>query len=112
MATCPLLFDVRFIGRTTDVEMDTSFRGMSPHFDRNITMIDNRLGEIDGYLRCKANFLLQQFFLSSNFHFYEINMYLYRGKFHVCVFKPIERKFIDILIVLKRRDASIINSGI
>lgn len=39
-------------------------------------------------------------------------MYLYRGKFHVCVFKPVERKFIDILIVLKRRDASIINSGI
>lgn len=62
MATCPLLFDVRFIGRTTDVEMDTSFRGMSPHFDRNITMIDNRLGEIDGYLRCNTSFLLQQFF--------------------------------------------------
>ena len=39
-------------------------------------------------------------------------MYLYRGKFYVCVFKPVERKFIDILIVLKRRDASIINSGI
>lgn len=60
MATCPLLFDVRFIGRTTDVEMDTSFRGMSPHFDRNITMIDNRLGEIDGYQRCNTRFLLQQ----------------------------------------------------
>lgn len=39
-------------------------------------------------------------------------MYLYCEKFYVCVFKLIERKFIDILIVLKRRGASIINSGI
>lgn len=39
-------------------------------------------------------------------------MYLYCGKFYVCVFKLIERKFIDILIVLKRSDGSINNSGI
>lgn len=43
VATCPLLFDVRPVGRTTRCR-GGHFFGMSPHFDRGPTVIDNDSG--------------------------------------------------------------------
>lgn len=43
VATCPLLFDVRPVGRTTRCRAGHFF-GMSPHFDRGPTVIDNDPG--------------------------------------------------------------------